>query len=47
MNFQRVKHGLLEDNRRAIYLYEKCGFQYEGRKRKAKYKNGSCKSNGL
>ena len=26
---------------RAKHLYEKCGFVYEGRKRKAKYKNGT------
>lgn len=40
MNLQRVELGVLEDNARAIHLYEKCGFKCEGRKRKAKYKNG-------
>lgn len=41
MNLQRVELTVLEDNERAIHLYEKCGFVYEGRKRKAKYKNGN------
>lgn len=41
MNLQRVELSVLEDNVRAKHLYEKCGFVYEGRKRKAKYKNGS------
>ena len=40
MNLQRVELTVLEDNARAKHLYEKCGFVYEGRKRKAKYKNG-------
>lgn len=40
MNLQRVELTVLENNARAIHLYEKCGFVYEGRKRKAKYKNG-------
>lgn len=40
MNLQRVELTVLEDNIRAKRLYEKCGFVYEGRKRKAKYKNG-------
>lgn len=40
MNLQRVELTVLEDNIRAKHLYEKCGFVYEGRKRKAKYKNG-------
>ena len=40
MNLQRVELMVLEDNVRAKHLYEKCGFVYEGRKRKAKYKNG-------
>lgn len=40
MNLQRVELTVLEDNARAKHLYEKCGFIYEGRKRKAKYKNG-------
>ena len=41
MNLQRVELTVLEDNERAKHLYEKCGFVYEGRKRKAKYKNGT------
>lgn len=40
MNLQRVELTVLDDNERAKYLYKKCGFVYEGRKRKAKYKNG-------
>lgn len=40
MNLQRVELTVLEDNTRAKHLYEKCGFVYEGKKRKAKYKNG-------
>lgn len=40
MNLQRVELTVLEDNTRARHLYEKCGFVYEGKKRKAKYKNG-------
>lgn len=41
MNLQRVELTVLEDNERAKHLYEKCGFVYEGRKRKTKYKNGT------
>lgn len=40
MNLQRVELFVLEDNERAKHLYEKSGFVYEGRKRKAKYKDG-------
>lgn len=40
MNLQRVELTVLEDNARAKHLYEKCGFVHEGRKRKAKYKDG-------
>lgn len=40
MNLQRVELTVLEDNARAKLLYEKSGFVYEGRKRRAKYKNG-------
>lgn len=40
MNLQRVELSVLEDNERAKHLYEKCGFVYEGRKRKANYKDG-------
>lgn len=40
MNLHRVELTVLEDNKRAQRLYEKVGFNYEGTKRKAKYKNG-------
>lgn len=40
MNLQRVEVSVMESNDRARHLYEKCGFIYEGRKRKANYKNG-------
>lgn len=40
MNLQRIELTVLDDNERAIYLYEKCGFVKEGKKRKARYKNG-------
>lgn len=40
LNLQRVELFVLEDNKRAMHLYEKSGFKLEGRKRKAKYKNG-------
>lgn len=40
MNLRRVELSLLEDNDRARHLYEKSGFVYEGRKRKAKFRNG-------
>lgn len=40
MNLQRVELTVLEENKRAQHLYEKCGFVREGLKRSAKYKNG-------
>ena len=40
LNLQRVELYVLCDNERAIHLYEKCGFSYEGKKRKSNYKNG-------
>lgn len=40
MNLRRVELSVLKDNKRAIHLYEKCGFLYEGCKKKARYKNG-------
>ncbi|RGX80713.1 N-acetyltransferase [Collinsella sp. OF03-4AA] len=40
MNLRRIELTVLEDNARARLLYEKFGFQYEGIKRKAKYKHG-------
>lgn len=36
----RVEVSLLDDNESGLMLYQKCGFIYEGRKRKARYKNG-------
>ena len=40
MNLQRIELTVLEENKRAQRLYEKCGFVQEGLKRRAKYKNG-------
>lgn len=40
LNLQRIELSVVEDNKRAQHLYEKCGFVKEGVKRKAKYKNG-------
>ena len=40
MNLNRVKLTVIENNKRAINLYEKNCFVYEGRKRKARYKGG-------
>lgn len=40
MNLQRVESTVLEYNERSRHMFEKCGFIYEGCKRKAKYKNG-------
>lgn len=40
MNLQRIELSVLENNERAKHLYEKCGFIFEGRRRKAKYKDG-------
>lgn len=40
MNLQRIELSVLDTNERAKHLYEKCGFICEGRKRKAKYKDG-------
>lgn len=40
MNLNRVELTVLENNNRAKHLYEKNGFIYEGRKRKAKFKGG-------
>lgn len=40
MNLHRVELTVLENNERAKHLYEKVGFVCEGRKRRAKYKNG-------
>lgn len=40
MNLQRIELTVLEDNARAKHVYEKNGFVYEGRKRKAVFKDG-------
>lgn len=40
VNLRRIELGVLETNERARHLFEKCGFVYEGRKKKAIYKNG-------
>lgn len=40
MNLNRVELTVIENNKRAINLYEKNCFVYEGRKRKARYKEG-------
>lgn len=40
LNLQRVELTVLENNERAKHLYEKCGFRFEGVKRKSNYKNG-------
>ena len=40
LNLYRIELEALETNNTAIHLYEKCGFVYEGKKRKAIYKNG-------
>lgn len=40
MNLNRVELTVLENNDRAKHLYEKNGFIFEGRKRKAKFKGG-------
>jgi len=40
LNLHRVELTVLDDNKRAQHVYEKCGFIKEGTKRKAAYKNG-------
>lgn len=40
MNLNRVELTVLESNKRAIHLYEKNGFVYEGCKRKTRFKGG-------
>ena len=40
LNLNRVELSVLDQNIRAKHVYEKCGFQYEGKKREAAYKNG-------
>ena len=41
LNLNRVELNVLESNKAAIGLYEKCGFKIEGIKRKSVHKNGS------
>lgn len=40
LNLNRVSLNVYEYNKRAIHVYEKCGFVYEGRLRKARYLAG-------
>lgn len=40
INLNRIELGVLENNCRAIKLYEKIGFKREGVKRQSTYKNG-------
>jgi RimJ/RimL family protein N-acetyltransferase len=40
MNLNRVELTVLTSNKKAIKLYEKVGFKYEGTKREAIYKEG-------
>jgi RimJ/RimL family protein N-acetyltransferase len=40
LNLHRVELGVFETNARGIKAYEKVGFKHEGRKRKARFKNG-------
>lgn len=43
LNLRRLHLKTLQDNERAISLYEKCGFQVEGRLRRHAYKDGEFK----
>ena len=40
LNLQRIELSVLAENKRAQHVYEKCGFQREGMKRKSNYKCG-------
>lgn len=40
MNLHRISLGVAEYNPRAMRVYEKCGFQVEGRRREARWHNG-------
>ena len=44
LNLNRIYLKVLEDNPRAIKIYDKCGFKKEGVLRSAVYKNGSYKN---
>lgn len=41
MNLHRVSLGVAEYNPRAIRVYEKCGFQVEGRRRETRWHDGA------
>ncbi len=41
LNLHRISLKVYQDNARAIRAYEKCGFQHEGRLRKARYRKGA------
>lgn len=41
LNLQKVELTVLENNERAKHLDEKCGFKFEGVKRRLNYKNGT------
>lgn len=43
MNLNRVSLHVIEDNPRAIALYERCGFRLEGRLRQEQYQDGRYK----
>ena len=40
LNLNRVELSVLPTNERAVHLYKKCGFSYEGTKRQARFKHG-------
>ena len=44
LNLQRIELEVLEENSRAIHVYEKCGFRLEGKKRNAVFKQGEFKN---
>lgn len=41
MNLHRIELEVFEDNPRAVRCYEKVGFQHEGRRRKADFREGN------
>ena len=43
LNLNKVELSVIEDNLRAVALYERCGFQLEGRLRQAQYQDGRYK----
>ena len=42
LGLTRVELEVLADNTRAIHLYERCGFEHEGRRRQAIRRHGAC-----